>query len=77
MTSLEMLQNALAGEPDKVLAGFKTRSQWAKEWSVGESTVRRILSGGVEKGIIQIQSFRIKNGQRGLYPVPHYKLCLK
>lgn len=76
MTTLEKLQEAIAGHPEKVESGFKTASQWAREWQIGDSTARRILNGAIGKGIAEIRNFKIRSGQV-FRPVPHYKLCLK
>ena len=77
MTSLEMLQNALAGQPDKIPSGFKTKYQWAEEWNVKPKRALEKITAGIRAGLVERKKFRIINGALGLYPVPHYKLNLK
>lgn len=76
MNELEMLEAALAGKHDQVESGYKTARQFAKEWGLRESQTRHKLCDGVNGGFVFVKIFRIQNGLRGIYPVPHYKLCV-
>lgn len=77
MNILQKLQEALSGEPDKVPNYYKTVSQLAGQWGLSYSHCSRRLREGVSAGLVSVKKFRVHNGQRGLYPVPHYKLNIK
>lgn len=69
------LQRELNGEPDVVPAGWMTTEQWSVE--CGNKSVqatRRTIQAAVKAGRMESQKFRIQNGERGLYPAPHYRI---
>ena len=58
---------------DKPPKGFKTRTQWAKEWNVGEQYCNRLLQKYIAKNLIEVKMFKVKSGQV-TRPIPHYKI---
>lgn len=58
---------------DAVPAGYKTASQWAKVFGLGPARTTILLRQGVENRVMTSRVFRIVNGNRGIYPVLHYK----
>ena len=76
-SEIDLLNSALSGKPDMVPAGYKTVSQLANQWGLSYSHCSRRLREGVIAGIVSVKKFRVHNGQRGLYPVPHYRLNIK
>jgi hypothetical protein len=60
--------------PDKVPPGWHTAVQLSEMLGKNRDSINRNISAGLRSGRIEMQKFRIPNGQRGLYPTPHYKL---
>lgn len=60
---------AKANPPEKVPTGWKTAEEWAKEEGLSRQQAYHLL----RVANAEMRRFRIKTN-RGLYPVPHYKL---
>jgi len=60
--------------PDVVPPGWKTSSEIAAILGRSPCTALRYVSAAVAAGKCQAKKFRIQAGQRGVYPVPHYRL---
>lgn len=52
---------------------WKTSKEWMAEFDLKQSQTNRILTQGVELGIMEAKTFRIPCPVRGSYPVPHYR----
>lgn len=65
-----MFQNRNIENPPK---GFKTRTQWAKEWAVSEQHCSRLLQKYIAKGFIEAKNFKTKSGMV-CRPIPHYRI---
>lgn len=61
-------------EPDVVPAGWLTAVQLGQMLGKDRSTVTALLSAACRAGRAEVKKFRVPSGQRGIYPVPHYKL---
>lgn len=61
-------------EPDTVPAGWLTAVQLGQMLGKDRSTVTALLSAACRAGRAEVKKFRVPSGQRGIYPVPHYKL---
>jgi hypothetical protein len=60
--------------PDKVPPGWHTAVQLSEMLGKNRDSINRNISAGLRSARIEMQKFRIPNGQRGLYPTPHYRL---
>jgi hypothetical protein len=60
--------------PDKVPPGWLTAVELADLLGKNRDSISRSISVGVRAGRIEMKKFRVVNGQRGLYPTPHYRL---
>ena len=70
---LTALRDAVKGCTDVVPEGWKTVQQLADEWQFSVSHTSRLITMGVRKGLIEVKRFRITNGNRGVFPVQHYR----
>jgi len=70
---LTALRDALKGHQEEVPDGWKTVQQLADEWQFSVSHTSRLITMGVRKGLIEVKRFRITNGNRGVFPVQHYR----
>lgn len=61
-------------EPDVVPAGWLTAIALGKLLGKDRSTVTGLLQTAIKEGRAEVKKFRVPSGQRGIYPVPHYKL---
>lgn len=61
-------------EPDVVPAGWLTAVQLGQMLGKDRSTVTALLSAACRAGRAEVKKFRVPSGQRGIYPVPHYRL---
>lgn len=65
---LKGLQNKDSEIPPK---GFKTRTQWQKEWNVSSSSAKKLINLGIESNVLTQVLVRIQTAN-GLRPIPHY-----
>jgi hypothetical protein len=70
---LTALRDALKCRHEEVPDGWKTVHQLAEEWGFSVSHASRLITMGVRKGLIECRRFRITNGNRGVFPVQHYR----
>lgn len=61
-------------EPDTVPPGWMTAAALGKLLSKNVSTITGLLQTAIKEGRAEVKKFRVPAGQRGLYPVPHYRL---
>jgi len=61
-------------EFDTVPPGWFTRAQISESLGKNRSTIARKMQDAVLTGRAEVRIFRIASGQRGIYPVPHYKI---
>lgn len=61
-------------EPDSVPPGWLTAIELGKLLGKDRSTVTALLSAACRAGRAEVKKFRVPSGQRGIYPVPHYRL---
>jgi len=61
-------------EFDTVPPGWFTRAEISESLGKNRSTVARRMQDAVIEGRAEVKIFRIASGQRGIYPVPHYKI---
>jgi hypothetical protein len=59
---------------DTVPPGWFTRAQISESLGKNRSTIARRMQDAVIEGRAEVKIFRIASGQRGIYPVPHYKI---
>ena len=59
---------------DTVPPGWFTRAQIATRLGKTRSTIARRMEDAVVHGRAEVKIFRVVSGQRGIYPVPHYRL---
>lgn len=67
------LRDALKCHQEEVPDGWKTIHQLAEEWGFSVSHTGRLVGMGVRKGLIEVKRFRISNGNRGVFPIQHYR----
>ena len=65
-----IFQNRNIENPPK---GFKTRSEWASEWNIGEQHCSRLLKKYIAKDLLEVKNFRAKSGLV-VRPIPHYRI---
>lgn len=53
--------------------GFKTRSQWAKEWEVSEQHCSRLIQRYASKDMLETRYFKVRSGMV-TRPIPHYRI---
>lgn len=70
---LKLIRNAIDNKCDKVPEGWKTIKEYSAEWRLQMSQTSKLLREATSLGLMESKTFRIKNGQRGIYPVTHYK----
>lgn len=58
---------------DKPHKGFKTRSQWAKEWNVSEQHCTRLIHKYLAKNLLEVRMYKVKSGMV-TRPIPHYRI---
>lgn len=61
-------------QPDKIPEGWFTVNDIAKATNVSNTTASRHARLLVANGKAERKSFRLRNGERGVYPVPHFRL---
>jgi len=61
-------------EFEEVPPGWFTRAQISESLGKTRSTIARQMQDAVLTGRAEVKIFRIASGQRGIYPVPHYKI---
>lgn len=71
---LERLRLAIANQPEEVPEGWRTAGQWADEWGITNNAAGIVLCRSAKKGLIEAKKFRVVSGNRGVYPVVHYRL---
>jgi hypothetical protein len=59
---------------DEVPPGWFTRAQISDSLGKTRSTIARRMHDALREGRAEVKVFRIASGQRGIYPVPHYKI---
>ena len=64
-------------ELDVVPQGWLTAVQLGQMLGKDRSTVTGLLQNAIREGRAEVRKFRVKSGQRGIYPTPHYKLAGK
>ena len=70
---LRKLRLAIANQAEEVPQGWKTAAQWSDEWSISSNAAGIILSRATKLGIMECRKFRVMSGNRGVYPVQHYR----
>lgn len=63
--------------PDIVPPGYHTANDLADKLGKNRNSINRQLGELVKAGRAEVKKFRVMNGQRGLYPTPHYRLVAK
>lgn len=58
---------------EEVPEGWRTAEQWAKHWERAAVTARCFIKRFLNEGMMEQRRFRVMTN-RGIYPVPHYKL---
>jgi hypothetical protein len=61
-------------EFDEVPPGWFTRAEISDRLGKNRSTIARRMQDALREGRAEVKVFRIASGQRGIYPVPHYRL---
>jgi len=69
---LQRLQAALSGKPDVVEKGYKTVCEFAKLWGKSRITALRLLSNGLDAGLVEYKEFRLQH-KHFIRAVPHYR----
>lgn len=64
-------------EPDAIPDGWFTAVQLGEMLGKDRSTVTGLLQSAIKEGRAEVKKFRIRAGQRGIYPTPHYRLLGK
>lgn len=59
-------------KPECPAKGFLTISGWAKKWGNSITTARRLITVGVDSGLMEAKEYNVKLRQRVL-PVWHYR----
>jgi hypothetical protein len=59
---------------DSVPPGWFTIAQISESLGKNRSTIARKMQDAVLTGRAEVKIFRIASGQRGIYPVPHYRI---
>lgn len=59
---------------DEVPEGWMTPLQVSEKTGKSLSWVSTLLTQAVRDGRWEVKKFTIENGQRGVYPVPHYRM---
>ena len=78
MESAELLRHlrlAIANQPECVPSDWKTASQWSDEWNLTANAAGIILCRSTKLGVMECRKFRIMSGNRGVYPIQHYRLA--
>lgn len=61
-------------EFDEVPPGWFTRAEISDRLGKTRSTIARRMQDALRSGRAEVKTFHIASGQRGIYPVPHYRL---
>lgn len=69
---LAQLMSVTRGDPDKVPEGWKTTTQWAKEFGLSNSATKTYLLAGIRAGIVERKKFRA-GGKSGTVLTPYYR----
>jgi hypothetical protein len=59
---------------DVVPPGWFTPAQLAEKLGMTSERMKRRITELMKLGRCETQKFRVSNGGRGVYPLPHYKL---
>jgi predicted HTH transcriptional regulator len=59
---------------DVVPPGWFTPAQLAEKLGMTSERMKRRITELMKLGKCETQKFRVSNGGRGVYPLPHYKL---
>jgi hypothetical protein len=59
---------------DTVPPGWFTRAEISDRLGKNRSTIARRMQDALREGRAEVKVFRIASGQRGIYPVPHYRI---
>ena len=70
---LKRLRDAVYRKEEKVPPGWFTVEQVAREQKFSTQFIYRIFRRAIKAGILEQKQFRIVNGNRGIYPVWHYR----
>lgn len=70
---LRLIRNAVGNKPETVPPGWRTARDLAEQWGIQIGQTLKHLREGMAAGVIEFRKFRVENGQRGVYPVPHYR----
>ena len=65
---------ASATPTDAVPPGWFTPAQLADKLGMTPDRMKRQITGLIRLGRCETKKFRINNGTRGVYPLPHYRL---
>jgi hypothetical protein len=65
---------ASATPTDVVPPGWFTPAQLADKLGMTPDRMKRQITGLIRLGRCETKKFRINNGTRGVYPLPHYRL---
>jgi hypothetical protein len=60
--------------PDEVPPGWFTAAQLSEKVGMSYDWAGRRVGALVKAGKVEVKKFRIPSGQRGIYPVAHYRL---
>jgi hypothetical protein len=80
LTSEKLVASAWAAalspqyEFDEVPPGWFTRAEISDRLGKNRSTIARRMQDALREGRAEVKVFRIASGQRGIYPVPHYRI---
>lgn len=61
-------------EPDTVPPGWFTAIELGRRIGKDRSTITHLMQRAIAEGRAEVKKFRVPSGQRGIYPVPHYRL---
>jgi len=61
---LDQIHKERLSESHKVEPGFKSISEWAKEWKCARSSAERYVMIGIQKGLMEKKFFRVANKRR-------------
>ena len=60
--------------PDEVPPGWFTAAQLSEKVGMSYDWAGRRVSALVKAGRVEVKKFRVQSGQRGIYPIAHYRL---
>jgi len=59
---------------DSIPPGWFTIAEISERLGKNRSTIGKRMQDAVLDGRAEVKTFRIASGQRGIYPVPHYRI---